>query len=144
MTTRAEIVEEARRWINTRWRHQACLRGVACDCLGLIVGVAKQCGIAEADAWRADPLCNGYGRQPDPNAVRTVCARYLDPVAVALPGDVLVMSFVREPQHFAILSCLEPRRMIHSYAQARRVVEHGVDELWRSRIVRAYSFRGIA
>ncbi|MGR3492459.1 MAG: peptidase P60, partial [Shimia sp.] len=30
---------EARRWIGTPYHHRASLRGVGCDCLGLIRGV---------------------------------------------------------------------------------------------------------
>ena len=37
--TRADIVAEARAWIGTPYRHQASLKGVGCDCLGLVRGV---------------------------------------------------------------------------------------------------------
>jgi hypothetical protein len=33
--------------------------------------------------------------------------------------------------------------MIHSYAQARRVVEHRIDLLWQRRVVGVYRLRGI-
>src|SRR4051812_1881115 len=41
--TRAAIVAEARAWIGTRYRHQASLKGVGCDCLGLVRGVWRAC-----------------------------------------------------------------------------------------------------
>ena len=59
----------------------------------------------------------------------------------------LLMRFEREPMHFAIISAGaagNPTRMIHGYAQARKVVENGIDALWRSRIVRAYGYPGVA
>ncbi|MEM1422329.1 MAG: peptidase P60, partial [Pseudomonadota bacterium] len=34
-----QIAYEASRWIGTPYRHQASLRGVGCDCLGLLRGV---------------------------------------------------------------------------------------------------------
>ena len=37
--TRTSIVAEARSWIGTPYRHQASLKGVGCDCLGLVRGV---------------------------------------------------------------------------------------------------------
>ncbi|HXO72313.1 MAG TPA: peptidase P60, partial [Bradyrhizobium sp.] len=37
--TCAAIVAEARSWIGTRYCHQASLKGVGCDCLGLVRGV---------------------------------------------------------------------------------------------------------
>jgi len=33
------IVSEAREWLGTPWQHQASLKGVACDCVGLVRGV---------------------------------------------------------------------------------------------------------
>jgi hypothetical protein len=53
------------------------------------------------------------------------------------------MRIASDPQHFALLVQDEPPRIIHAYAQARRVTEHGLDHTWTSRIVRAYRFRGI-
>ena len=43
------IVAEALEWVGTPYRHQASLKGVACDCLGLIRGV-----------WRST-----YGLEPE-------------------------------------------------------------------------------
>jgi len=39
--TRDRIVEQARTWLGTPYHHQAALRGVGCDCLGLIRGVYR-------------------------------------------------------------------------------------------------------
>lgn len=46
---RAEVLDEARRWIGTPYRHQASRLGVGCDCLGLLRGI-----------WRSL-----YGREPE-------------------------------------------------------------------------------
>lgn len=40
MVTRKAIVNAARSWLGTPYHHQASLRGVGCDCLGLIRGLA--------------------------------------------------------------------------------------------------------
>ena len=39
---RDEIVEAARAWLGTPYHHQASLRGVGCDCLGLVRGVWRE------------------------------------------------------------------------------------------------------
>ncbi|MFX9112545.1 hypothetical protein ABTN46_19735, partial [Acinetobacter baumannii] len=44
------IVDLARSWLGTPYRHQSSLRGVGCDCLGLVRGL-----------WR-----ELYGREPEP------------------------------------------------------------------------------
>ena len=46
---RERVLDEARRWIGTPYRHQGTRLGVGCDCLGLVRGV-----------WRAL-----YGAEPE-------------------------------------------------------------------------------
>ena len=48
--TRAAIVEAARGWIGTPYRHQASLKGVGADCLGLLRGVWRETLGAEPEA----------------------------------------------------------------------------------------------
>lgn len=43
MTRDIEIVAAARGWIGTPYRHQASLKNVGCDCLGLVRGVWREC-----------------------------------------------------------------------------------------------------
>jgi NlpC/P60 family putative phage cell wall peptidase len=143
MTTRADVLRVAQTWLGTRWQHQAWIKGVGTDCIGLVAGVALELGLPEAIAWAADPTQHSYGRDPQPAALLTNVVRFLDPISLGTerPGDILLLRFSREPQHFAILSA--PDRIVHAYAQARKVVENRLDEAWRSRIVGAYSYRGL-
>lgn len=145
MTTRAAIVAEARSWLGTRWQHQASVKGVACDCIGFVAGVAYELGIDGAAQWKSDQKLHQYARQPDPAVLVAACDALMQriPVGQANVADVLVMRFEKEPQHFGLLVEREPMRMIHAWASARKVAEHDVDTLWRSRIVRAYRFRGV-
>jgi len=140
--TRDDIITEARRWLGTRWRHQAAIRGVGCDCIGLIAGVALALGSADAAAFLDHPAYRNYGRQPDPRMLLSACAELLEPVDEAQRGDVLLLRFTGEPQHFAFRS--DPGYMIHAYTVARRVVENRIDNMWGGRSVRAYSLRGVA
>ena len=39
---RARIVAAARSWLGTPYHHQASLRGVGCDCLGLVRGIWRE------------------------------------------------------------------------------------------------------
>lgn len=39
VTNRAAIIAEAKRWVGTPFLHQAAVKGVGCDCLGLVRGV---------------------------------------------------------------------------------------------------------
>ena len=133
MVTRADIVMEARRWIGTRYKHQG--RSTAgIDCAGLIIKVAHNLGLSTHDE-------TNYARRPDGYAM----LRSLNGNAVRVnrpckPGDIILLSFQDYPQHLAIVS---DTGMIHSYALARKVVEHGLDDVWRKRIIHAYEFPGV-
>ncbi len=144
MLTRQDIVDEARTWMKTKWVHQACVKGLGVDCLGLIGGVALALGIEGAEAWKNDPRYHCYGPTPDPFVLIEGCDKFLDriPLSEVKIGDILVMAFEREPQHFGIVSALNPTYLIHSYAQARRVVENNA-AMAKVKILRAYRYRGI-
>lgn len=148
MLTGWHVVAEAREWIGTRWKHQARQKRLACDCYGLILGVALNLGLPGAQEAADDFDLQGYGREPDYDLALAACRRYMveKPLAEATIGDVLYMRAPRgiQPQHFAIRSADDPPYMIHAWAFARGVVENRIDAAWRSRIVHAFSFQGIA
>lgn len=141
MIDRAAVVAEARGWIGTRFHRQASVRGVGCDCIGLVVGVARAFGFVGADVF-ATPEFRGYGSVPDPAKLIEAADRYLDPVEQAQPGDVLVFRIEDEPAHFGLLAT--PTTMVHSYARARRVVEVTLAPFWSARLLRRYAFREAA
>lgn len=130
--TRDEIVAAARSYLGTRYHHQGRNRA-GIDCAGLIVCVARDLGVEVGDVA-------GYARTPDGDSLRRAVEGQAVRVATAQPGDILLMRFDGDPQHLAIMT---DYGMIHSYAQARRVVEHRVDAEWAKRIVAAYQFPGV-
>lgn len=147
MTTRAAIVAEAKSWHGTPWQHQASLKGVATDCLGLIAGVGLNVGVQGADKWRSDARTRNYPRPPNARLLLLICDEYLDRIAVddVQLADILILRFGDEPRHFAIVTGLDPARIVHAYdsPSCGRVVETGLGGGWDQRIVRAYQYRGI-
>lgn len=145
MNARADIVAEARLWLATPFHHGQMLRGVGCDCIGLIAGVGHALGMPEAAAWREDPRYRGYGRLPLPGLLIEACDEYLDRIQVAAlqSGDVALMTYASDPMHFGIITESDPAYIIHATERRGKVVEHRVDAHWHSMIVRAYRFRGV-
>lgn len=141
-----DIVAEARAWIGTPWKHAQACKGVGCDCIGLVGGVAANVGITDDWLTDASRVFKGYGRLPEALKIEAGCERWMVPVPFhkLQLGDILVMRVEKEPQHFGILSQLYPRYMVHAWAQARRVAENRIDELWAQRIVGAHRFKGVA
>jgi NlpC/P60 family putative phage cell wall peptidase len=143
MITRAAIVAEARTWLGTPYRHQASLRGVGCDCLGLVRGV-----------WRAL-----YGDEPEPagayspdwaeaaggEPLADAALRHLAPVALEkfAAGDVLLFRWRTgmTAKHAAIATA--PGRMVHAHDGAA-VAEIAIAPWWRRRLAYAFRFPGVA
>ncbi len=147
MIARQSIAAEAWTWRGTPFAHQHYLKGYACDCIGLVVGVALALKMPEAKAWLADREFRGYTPEPNVEKLRKAAAKYLDPIepADSTLGDILLFSFRGDPMHFGIIAKIEPRKIIvHAYSLAGRVVDNGLEDRWQKRIVGAYAYRGIA
>ena len=133
------VLTLARQWLGTPYRHQASLRGVGCDCLGLIRGVWRALHGAEPET--PPPYRPDWAELGDREILLEALGRWLVPLrlADARPGDVLV--FRMEPgaiaKHCAILSAED--RMIHAY-WGRACVESWLGRWWRERLVAAFRF----
>lgn len=134
--TADDILSAARGCIGTPFRHQGRIPGVALDCAGLVVAVAKEIGADYIDR-------PGYSRNPSGGLLESALDDQpcLERVTDRQPGDVLLMRFKGEPQHLAICA---GETVIHSYEAVGKVCEHRLADVWVSRIVRAYRFKGLA
>jgi NlpC/P60 family putative phage cell wall peptidase len=147
MTTRAEVIAEARRWIGTRWRHQGRTEG-GLDCVGLLIVVARSLNLIDQSALdEADRVASGYSRYPRGDALRRTLLQHLQPVEIARPADILLFRIDAEPQHLAIAAehPSSTLSMIHSYAlRPHRVIETILDDTWRRRLVAAFALPGVS
>lgn len=134
--TRSRIVELARECLDTPFHHQGRQVGVGLDCAGVIVVIARALNYP-----LNDPL--GYGRSPHRAQLEAAAMGAFDEIYVddAGEGDILMMRFLKEPQHVGIKTA--EGHLIHAYQQVDKCVEHAIDDLWRSRIVSAWRFRGL-
>jgi len=149
MTTREQVAAKARSLLGTPFAHQGKTPGVALDCIGSVAVVALEFEdlAPAARAWLADPEFRGYTPQPNVRKLLKATHKYMDPISKAAAGlaDVLLFKFFDEPMHFGIISAVKPRRLVvHAYSMVGRVVENGIDDTWRARIVEAYRFKGLA
>lgn len=141
---RQRIVDEARRWIGVRWRHQGRSRdGV--DCVGLLIVVARDLcllPVARIDAIEAQTA--GYSRYPTGEVLRRWCAAELSESTDPAPGDVALFTTGSDPQHLGIIGDRPAGlSLIHAYAlRPRKVIETIFDDAWRRRMVCAFSFPG--
>lgn len=140
--TRQHVVETARQWVGTPYRHQGRKKGHYVDCIGLIIGVGADLGttVIAPDDYTDSPsgimLMEKARVQFDEVLDRT------EP----LPGDIMVLwGWNRnEPQHFAIRSEHGGRAtMIHAFSKRKLVVEHGIDKFWEKRLMALFTFKGM-
>lgn len=131
------MVAAARGWLGTPYQHQASLKGVGCDCLGLVRGVWRELYGAEPEAppaYRAD-----WAEMGAEETLLEAARRHLIPTNEIKAGDVLLfrMSPGACVKHAAIASSTE--KIIHAY-WGRACVESWLGPWWRRRITGVFSF----
>lgn len=139
---RRRIVAVARTWIGTPYRHQAALKGVGCDCLGLLLGVLRELG---ADVPQAIPAytpdwAEAAGRETLAEGLRKRLAEITP--ATAREGDIVLFRWRPHlpAKHCAILTA--PDRMVHAQDGAA-VSEVALSAWWRRRMAFGFAFRGV-
>lgn len=133
MKTRAALIAEALTWQGTPFHHQAALKGVGCDCIGLVRGALGALGI------EAHSVPSNYSRGPDPTALLAAVEASDQLVEIrvadARPGDLLLFRVKRDPRHFALL--VDDQTMVHADV-SYGVVRVPFSSDWRRRLVRAW------
>lgn len=115
MVSRDDIIAEARSWVGTRFQWNQSLKGVACDCKGLVWGVARELGMPEAQSPYASEIASRRIVRADRlrEGLASVFCQTNDP----LPGDVMHIRVgagtARMAMHLAFLS--HDNMMIHCY-----------------------------
>lgn len=107
------------------------------DCVGLLACAGAEAGVtiqdvtnyprALAGSWLVDQLT-------------LHCERLIKSGPYEL-GDVLVFAFAEELWHVAIVTQVEPLRIVHAYVNALQCVESPVPQAWERRLHSAWRVR---
>ena len=141
--TRAErIVAAARGWIGTPYLHQASLKGVGCDCLGLLRGVYREvCG---ADPEQPPAYSADWAEASRREAMAEAALRHLTPITPDAfdAGDVVLFRWrpALPAKHCGIATGRDA--MVHAHDGAC-VAETPIG-LWRRRLAFAFRFPALA
>lgn len=135
MSTNETIVEIARTWVGTPYHHQASIRGVGCDCLGLIRGVWRE---LYGDEPRVDTYSPSWGNVGADARLLAAAQEHLTSVDTLTPGHVVILyvRHARSPKHCAIISGDD--MMIHAYS-GKGVVENTLG-YWRNQIAGIFAY----
>jgi len=140
--TRFTIVAETRAFIGTPYRHQASLKGVGCDCLGLVRGVWR--AVIGEEPERAPPYAPDWAESASGEPLADAAARHLVTIDrdAFREGDVLLFRWRANlpAKHAAIVTA--PELMVHAHDGAS-VAEVALAPWWRRRIAYALRFPGV-
>jgi NlpC/P60 family putative phage cell wall peptidase len=128
--------------LGTPYRHQASLKGVGCDCLGLLRGVWRACLGDEPE--QAPGYTPDWAEAAGEETLAEAAARHLTAIAVdeAEAGDILLFRWRANlpAKHAAILIATD--RFIHAQ-QGASVATATLTPWWRRRIAFAFRLPGV-
>jgi len=134
----AAVLAEARRWIGTPYHHQAAIRGVGCDCVGLVRGVYEALGCGPVGAVPA--YSRDWGDAIGNEGVLAAARAHLIevPAAGAGPGHVVVLRWRARQlaKHAAILTGATFIHALEPHGVVEAVLDHWVGR----RVVAAFVF----
>lgn len=139
---RADIVAAARGWLGTPYHHQASVRGVGADCLGLVRGVWRDIYGTSPEAPPA--YSRDWAEATGEETLIAAAARHMVATDATTPhgGDVVV--FRLRPglvaKHAGILT--SPNSFIHAM-EGGPASEVPLVPWWRRRIAAAFAFPGV-
>ena len=140
LTSRKQIIEEAKTWLGTPFHPQAGVKHVGVDCAYLIGKTALNTGCIESFlvpaydfSWAAHTseefMCN---------LIESFGATRIEE---AKPGDILCFQYGRACSHMGIM--IEDGQFIHGHAKVGRVVVNSLNGEYLDRLKRVYQFPNI-
>jgi cell wall-associated NlpC family hydrolase len=140
--TAAHLCAEARRWERVRYAHLQSTRD-GCDCVGLLVGVAKAVGLLPPDFVRTPFPIDWHLHQGNEHFRDGIEALggVAVPVTQLAPGMIALFRFGQVSSHAGIV--LPGPELLHASVLARRVVRHGWKTAQQAHLAAAYTFPGV-
>lgn len=138
--TGEKVLALAQGWIGTPYRHQASLKGVGCDCLGLVRGIWRELYGAEPEL--PPPYAPDWAERGGEDRLMAAAKRHFLAVPdreEARPGDLLLFRWRADAaaKHLGIVAA--PQHFIHAYEQAA-VVRSVLVPGWKRRIAGTFRF----
>jgi NlpC/P60 family putative phage cell wall peptidase len=141
--SRKTIVAAAQDWLGTPYHHRASLKGVGCDCIGLIRGLWRELYGQEPEspgAYTAD-----WAEATGNEALLAAAGRHLKQISTAAigPGDILIfrVNAYAAAKHAGVVAW--NGNMIHAQ-EGVPVCEVPLSLWWRRRIAGAFVLPGLS
>ncbi|WP_226576810.1 NlpC/P60 family protein [Acuticoccus sediminis] len=138
---RSEIVEAARSWVGTPYLHQASLRAVGCDCLGLVRGVWRE--LLGSEPEMAPPYSPEWAEAVGRETLLEAAERHFVRCEDIRAGTVLLFRWTAGTPAKHVGIAVAPERFVHAYDGAGRAVEGALAPMWRRRLAATFDFPGV-
>ena len=140
------IVKSAREWIGTKFVHKGRVKknksnNGGCDCIGLIIGVANELNI-KYNGKTLENYDESYNKVHDYNQLKNGLNKVFKKSCSIENGTIILFQMNRRLQHVAISVKNNNNyyNIIHADAKAGRVVETGLDNKMKLKIIEYYKF----
>lgn len=133
----ARIVAEARSWIGTPYAHQASLKGVGCDCLGLLRGVWR--AVIGPEPQVPGPYAPDWAEASARDTLTDAATRWLAPAHGIAAGRVVLFRWRADlpAKHCAVAT--SATTIVHAHDGAC-VCEVTLAPFWRRRVSGVFAF----
>lgn len=138
-STADRAAAEAKEWVGTPYHHQASVKGVGCDCLGLLRGVYR--AVVGEEPERAPNYSPAWDEVAKRDDMIGAFRRHLTevPMRPFVAGDVVIFRMRRDAvaKHCGIVT--DGGRFVHSHS-GRGTVEIELSGWWQERIAGLFVF----
>jgi hypothetical protein len=106
LVPREAVVAEDLEWLDTPFHPQAHVKGIGCDCAGLVRGVMIALALAGPDPrqWPGAERYAGYRQRADGDSMRVACDAFLIRVREPFAGGAALYRWKDDrPQHLGMV-----------------------------------------
>ena len=137
LQTRAAVLKCAKSWLDTPYRHQASVKGVGADCLGLIRGIWREIYGHEPETPPA--YTPDWAENAGEETLLHAAERWLTPIEAPQPGDALLFRMAPNApcKHIGLMAA--DSRILHAYWGKSVVLSHFAP-FWQRRHVASFAF----
>ncbi len=135
--TRAAVLRSAEGWLDTPYRHQASVKHIGTDCLGLIRGIWRELYGEEPE--RPPAYTPDWAEDMGEETLFLAAKRWLTPLAAPQSGDALLFRMAPNApcKHIGVMAADD--RILHAYWGKSVVLSHFAP-FWQRRHVASFAF----
>lgn len=141
--SREKIVDVARSWIGTPYRHQARVKYKGVDCAMLVAGIALESGIIDKFDYNPIYTQDWHNHRNEEMLLATLDYFGCEEIDLeqAKPGDIVAFKFGRACAHMGVL--VEQDKIVHATFRAGKVVEVYLQGELKRTMSKAYRMPGV-